>query len=82
DISPSLLKLLLRAGLAENEDGRPQPRAGGRRGAGRRETWAVLATHPSTPLLQRLRPHRVHGWTPTVALASDAPERPTLGGPL
>ncbi|MFP2934347.1 non-ribosomal peptide synthetase, partial [Pyxidicoccus sp. 3LG] len=80
DISPSLLKLLLRAGLAEKKTGGPsRVLVGGE--ALDAETWAVLATHPST------RFFNVYGPTEctvdaTVALASDAPERPTLGGPL
>nr|WP_225937950.1 non-ribosomal peptide synthetase [Myxococcus sp. RHSTA-1-4] len=80
DISPSLLKLLLRAGLAEKKAGGPsRVLVGGE--ALDAETWAVLATHPST------RFFNVYGPTEctvdaTVALASGAPERPTLGGPL
>ncbi|MFP2923716.1 non-ribosomal peptide synthetase, partial [Pyxidicoccus sp. 3LG] len=80
DISPSLLKLLLRAGLAEKQERVPsRVLVGGE--AIDAETWAVLATHPS------IRFFNVYGPTEctvdvTAALASDAPERPTLGRPL
>ncbi|MCP3142127.1 non-ribosomal peptide synthase/polyketide synthase [Pyxidicoccus sp. QH1ED-7-1] len=80
DISPSLLKLLLRAGLAGKKSGGPgRVLVGGE--ALDAETWAVLASHPST------RFFNVYGPTEctvdaTVALASEAPERPTLGHPL